>query len=51
MDIRIPLRYQFGEFPASQLPQDGEAICFRSTPYDYIEYTHPDFRVIDAEYD
>ena len=28
MDIRIPLRYQFGEFPASQLPQDGEAADF-----------------------
>ena len=43
MNIQIPLRYQFGEFPASQLPQDGEAICFRSTPYDFLEYTHPEF--------
>ena len=42
-EYRIPLRYRFGEFRASQLPQDGEAICFRSTPYDFIEYTHPKF--------
>lgn len=43
MDFQIPLRYQFGEFLASQLPQDGETICFRSTPHDFFEYTHPKF--------
>ena len=42
-EYRIPLRYRFGEFRASQLPHDGETICFRTTSYDFLEYTHPEF--------